>query len=83
MRKIAPKDLGAGFEISIKDLTEKIVELTGFKGRIEWDASKPDGQPRRCLNTSRAESEFGFRARIGFDDGLRQTIDWYRAQSAT
>ena len=76
--KSEPVNLGAGFEISIKDLTEKIVELTGFKGRIEWDATKPDGQPRRCLDTSRAEHEFGFRARIGFDEGLRQTIDWYR-----
>jgi GDP-L-fucose synthase len=77
-----PVNLGAGFEISIKDLTEKIVSLTGFKGRIEWDASKPDGQPRRCLDTSRADREFGFRARIGFEEGLRQTIEWYRAQAA-
>ncbi len=76
--KSDPVNLGAGFEISIKDLTEKIVGLTGFGGRIEWDATKPDGQPRRCLDTSRAEREFGFRARIGFDEGLRQTIDWYR-----
>lgn len=78
--KSEPVNLGAGFEISIKDLTEKIVGLTGFSGRIEWDATKPDGQPRRCLDTSRAEHEFGFRARIGFDEGLRQTIDWYRRQ---
>ncbi len=77
--KSEPVNLGAGFEISIKDLTEKIVGLTGFTGRIEWDATKPDGQPRRCLDTSRAEHEFGFRARIGFDEGLQQTIDWYRA----
>ncbi|MDX2044978.1 MAG: GDP-L-fucose synthase [Acidobacteriota bacterium] len=77
--KSEPVNLGAGFEISIRDLTEKIVGLTGFTGRIEWDATKPDGQPRRCLDTSRAEREFGFRARIGFDEGLRQTIDWYRA----
>ncbi|MGE0883962.1 MAG: GDP-L-fucose synthase family protein [Blastocatellales bacterium] len=76
--KSEPVNLGAGFEISIRDLTEKIVELTGFKGRIEWDASKPDGQPRRCLDTSRAASQFGFRARIGFDEGLRQTIEWFR-----
>ncbi len=78
--KSDPVNLGAGFEISIKDLTEKIVGLTGFAGRIEWDATKPDGQPRRCLDTSRAEHEFGFRARIGFDEGLQQTIDWYRRQ---
>lgn len=80
--KSEPVNLGAGFEISIKDLTEKIVGLTGFTGRIEWDATKPDGQPRRCLDTSRAEREFGFRARIGFDEGLQQTIDWYRAHRA-
>lgn len=81
--KSEPVNLGAGFEISIRDLTEKIVGLTGFSGRIEWDSTKPDGQPRRCLDTSRAESEFGFRARIGFDEGLQQTIDWYRANRAT
>lgn len=76
--KSEPVNLGAGFEISIKDLAEKIAALTGFRGRLVWDASKPDGQPRRCLDTSRAEREFGFRARIGFDQGLRQTIDWYK-----
>jgi GDP-L-fucose synthase len=78
--KSDPVNLGAGFEISIKDLTEKIVALTGFQGRIEWDPSKPDGQPRRSLDTTRAEREFGFRARIGFEEGLRQTIDWYRGR---
>ncbi|HEY6399945.1 MAG TPA: GDP-L-fucose synthase [Blastocatellia bacterium] len=76
-----PVNLGAGFEISIRDLAEKIAELTGFGGRLVWDASQPDGQPRRCLDTSRAEREFGFRARIGFDEGLKQTIDWYRNQT--
>lgn len=80
--KSEPVNLGAGFEISIKDLAEKIAALTGFKGRIEWDTSKPDGQPRRCLDTTRAEMEFGFRARIGFDEGLQQTIDWYRDVTA-
>jgi GDP-L-fucose synthase len=73
-----PVNIGAGFEISIKDLAELIVELTGFKGRIAWDTSKPGGQPRRCLDTSRAEREFGFRARTGFEEGLSRTIDWYR-----
>ncbi len=77
--KSEPVNIGAGFEISIKDLAEKIVALTGFKGRIEWDTTKPDGQPRRCLDTTRAEREFGFRARIGFEEGLKQTIDWYRS----
>jgi GDP-L-fucose synthase len=76
--KSEPVNLGAGFEISIKDLAEKIAELTGFKGRLVWDASQPDGQPRRRLDTSRAEREFGFRAQIGFDEGLKQTIEWYR-----
>jgi len=78
--KSEPVNLGAGFEISIKDLAEKIAALTGFKGRLVWDASQPDGQPRRSLDTSRAEREFGFRAQIGFDEGLKQTIEWYRDQ---
>jgi len=75
-----PVNLGAGFEISIRALAEKIAALTGFKGRLAWDVSQPDGQPRRRLDTSRAEREFGFRARIGFDEGLKQTIEWYRNQ---
>jgi GDP-L-fucose synthase len=79
--KSDPVNLGAGFEISIKDLAEKIAALTGFGGRLVWDASQPDGQPRRSLDTSRAEREFGFRARIGFDEGLKQTIEWYRNQN--
>jgi GDP-L-fucose synthase len=79
--KSEPVNLGAGFEISIKDLAEKIAALTGFKGRLVWDASQPDGQPRRRLETSRAEREFGFRAQIGFDEGLKQTIEWYRNQT--
>ncbi len=76
--KSDPVNLGAGFEISIRDLAEKIAALTGFGGELVWDASQPDGQPRRCLDVTRAEREFGFRAGIGFDEGLRQTIDWYR-----
>jgi GDP-L-fucose synthase len=76
-----PVNLGAGFEISIRDLTEKICELTGFRGRIVWDATKPDGQPRRSLDTTRAEQLFGFRARISFEEGLRQTIEWYKRTS--
>lgn len=72
-----PVNIGAGFEISMKELTELIVELTGFKGEIKWNASKPDGQPRRCLDITRAEKEFGFKARMNFKDGLRKTIDWY------
>jgi GDP-L-fucose synthase len=76
--KPAPVNIGAGFEISIKDLAQLIVQLTGFNGRVVWDTSKPGGQPRRCLDVERAEREFGFRARTSFEDGLKRTIDWYR-----
>jgi len=72
-----PVNIGAGFEISIKDLANLIKEIIGFKGKIVWDTSKPDGQPRRCLNTSRAEKEFGFKAKTKFNEGLKKTIDWY------
>ncbi len=76
--KADPVNLGAGREISIKNLVESIARLMDFKGRIEWDATKPDGQPRRCLDTTRAEREFGFRAATPFDEGLKRTIEWYR-----
>ena len=76
--KPEPVNIGAGFEISIKDLVAKIVHLTGFNGEVIWDPSKPDGQPRRCLDTSRAKMEFGFTAKIGLDAGLKRTIAWYR-----
>ena len=76
--KPEPVNIGAGFEIKIKDLVGLIVKQTGFTGKVVWDTSKPDGQPRRCLDTSKAEREFGFRARIGFEEGLRRTITWYR-----
>jgi GDP-L-fucose synthase len=72
-----PVNLGAGFEISIKDLIELIARLTSFKGEIIWDTSKPDGQPRRMLDTSKAEREFGFKAKTTFEEGLKKTIDWY------
>jgi GDP-L-fucose synthase len=72
-----PVNLGTGSEISIKDLVELIAKLTGFKGEITWDTSKPDGQPRRMLDTSKAEREFGFKAKTSFEKGLRKTIDWY------
>jgi GDP-L-fucose synthase len=78
--KSEPVNLGAGFEISIKDLIDLIVKLTGFKGNIIWDRSKPDGQPRRCLDTTRAEREFGFKSKTGFEDGLRKTVEWYKSQ---
>ncbi|MCJ7544839.1 MAG: GDP-L-fucose synthase [Phycisphaerae bacterium] len=72
-----PVNLGAGFEITIRELAEKIRRLVGFEGELVWDTSKPDGQPRRCLDTSRAAAHFGFRAQVGFDEGLRRTVDWY------
>ncbi len=72
-----PVNIGAGFEIKIKDLVELIAKLTEFKGRIVWDTTKPDGQPRRMLNTGRAEKEFGFKAKTGFEQGLKKTIEWY------
>lgn len=76
-----PVNLGSGMEISIKDLVELIARLTGFNGRIIWDTSKPNGQPRRRLNVERAEREFGFKAQIDFEEGLRRTIEWYKKQT--
>jgi GDP-L-fucose synthase len=75
--KSEPVNLGSGYEISIKDLIQLIVKLTGFKGELVWDSSKPDGQPKRRLDVSRAEKEFGFRAKTTFEEGLKATIDWY------
>ena len=72
-----PVNIGAGFEITIKELAEKIIEMSGFKGNMVWDTTKPDGQPRRSLDTTRAYEKFGFRARMNFDEGLRKTIEWY------
>lgn len=72
-----PVNLGSGMEISIKELTETIAELTGFNGEIVWDESKPDGQPRRSLNTERAKTLFGFEAKMSFREGVRRTVDWY------
>jgi len=74
-----PVNLGAGFEISIKDLVDLIVKITGFQGEVIWDETKPDGQPRRMLDTSKAEKCFGFKAKTPFEEGLRKTIDWYRS----
>jgi GDP-L-fucose synthase len=73
-----PVNLGAGFEISIRELAELIARLTGFQGALVWNTSQPDGQPRRSLETSRAEALFGFKARTTFEEGLSRTIDWYR-----
>ncbi|HMD90233.1 MAG TPA: GDP-L-fucose synthase [Anaerolineaceae bacterium] len=78
-----PVNIGSGREISIKDLTNLIARLTGFTGKIVWDTSKPNGQPRRALDTSRAEQYFGFKAKTPFEEGLRRTIEWYRQSSST
>jgi GDP-L-fucose synthase len=73
-----PVNLGAGFEISMRDLAALIQRLTGYEGRMRWDTSRPNGQPRRCLDVSRAEERLGFRASMPFEEGLRKTIAWYR-----
>jgi GDP-L-fucose synthase len=78
-----PVNLGSSMEITIKDLLELIAELTGFTGDIVWDTTKPDGQPRRSLDTSRARQEFGFQATTDFREGLRRTIEWYLDQRQT
>jgi GDP-L-fucose synthase len=78
-----PVNIGAGFELAIKDLVELIAKLTNFKGEIVWDATNPDGQPRRMLDTSKAEREFGFKAKTPFEEGLRKTIDWYISSRKT
>jgi len=74
-----PVNLGAGFEVTIRDLAETIAKLTGFTGRLVWNTSQPDGQPRRCLDTTRAATFFGFKAMTPFEEGLRQTVEWYRS----
>jgi GDP-L-fucose synthase len=78
-----PVNLGSAFEISIKDLMETITRLTGFEGKIVWDTSKPNGQPRRKLDTNRAKQFFGFEARTPFEEGLRRTIEWYQEKRST
>ena len=83
MDEPTPINLGAGSEISIKDLVELIVRLTGFEGRIVWDSSKPDGQPRRRLDTTRARDRFGFVAGTKLEDGLRRTVRWYEDRAGT
>lgn len=77
-----PVNIGSGFEISIRELAGLVAELTGFQGRLRWDASKPDGQPRRRLDVSRAKEAFGFEAHTDFREGLQRTIEWYRSTYA-
>ncbi len=76
--KSEPVNIGAGFEIKIKDLVNLIVKLTDFKGKVVWDTTKPNGQPRRMLDTSKAEKEFGFKTKKPFEEGLRKTVEWYK-----
>jgi GDP-L-fucose synthase len=76
-----PVNLGNGREIYIKDLVETVARLTRFEGEIRWQSSRPDGQPRRCLNTEKAAEKFGFRAQTSLEDGLKKTIEWYEAQA--
>ncbi len=73
-----PVNIGSGYEISIRDLSELIARLTGFEGKLVWDTTKPNGQPRRGLDVSRAKESFGFEAKMSFEEGLRKTIDWYK-----
>jgi GDP-L-fucose synthase len=80
--KPAPVNLGSGKEITIKQLVDLVAKITGFKGEVVWDASKPDGQPRRCLDTTRAKAEFGFEAKMDFDEGLKRTVEWYKKHAA-
>jgi len=76
--KSKPVNIGAGFEISIKDLVKLIAKLSGFEGRIIWDKTRPNGQPRRRLDIAKAEKEFGFKAKTSFEEGLKKTVEWYR-----
>ncbi|MEY2569985.1 MAG: GDP-L-fucose synthase, partial [Acidimicrobiaceae bacterium] len=77
-----PVNLGSGVERPIRDLAEMIARLVGFSGELRWDSSKPDGQPRRQLDVTRAQELFDFKAEVGFEEGLRTTIDWYLANRA-
>ncbi|MCH8166096.1 MAG: GDP-L-fucose synthase [Planctomycetes bacterium] len=82
MNEPIPINLGSGKEISIKDLAARIARLTGFDGELRWDAGKPDGQPRRCLDSQRAAELLDWHANVDFDEGLRRTIQWYRSSRA-
>jgi GDP-L-fucose synthase len=81
--KSEPVNLGSGMEISIRDLADKVAKLVGFRGRIVWDTTQPNGQPRRCLDVSCSGREFGFRAKTSFEDGLQRTVAWYLANRST
>ncbi len=78
--KPEPINLGSGFDISIKELANLVAKLAGFQGEIVWDTTKPDGQPKRLFDTSKAGKEFGFKAKTGFEEGLKKTVEWYKEQ---
>jgi GDP-L-fucose synthase len=80
--KADPVNLGTGWEVRIWDLVHLIARLVGYQGEIAWDSARPDGQPRRCLDTTRARMEFGFQARTSLEEGLRRTIEWYMRHKA-
>ena len=80
--KPEPLNIGTGEEIAIKDLVSKIKKIVGFGGKIVWDKTKPDGQPRRCLDVSKAEKEIGFKASTSLETGLEQTVKWYITQKS-
>ena len=82
MNEPTPINLGTGMEITIRNLVELIARLTGFKGEIRWDSTKPDGQPRRCLDTQRAMKLLNWKAAVGFEEGLRRTIKWWRGETS-
>ena len=77
-----PVNLGTGYEISIKDLITSICQLMDYDGELVWETDQPNGQPRRCLDTERAKQAFGFTAQVGFEEGLRNTINWYRKDAS-
>lgn len=83
LNRSVPVNLGSGFEISIRELLEAIIHYTGYEGKVVWDRSKPNGQPRRALNTDKAWDEFGFRAKTDFKSGLQETVEWYMQSMAT
>jgi len=78
-----PINLGTGMEISIRELVILIARLCGFNGEVRWDSTKPDGQPRRCLDVQRAADRLGWRAKVGFEDGLRRTISWFESHQSS
>ena len=80
---VEPVNIGTGVETSIRELAEAIAGACGYSGRLRFDSSKPEGQPRKCLDTSRARELFGWKALVGLDEGLKRTVSWYRSQQSS